>query len=144
MARRKQFAVLSSILADTLGTENRSRRRRNRPDTYNKQHAASVAIQALFEYLADTMNNGHPEEAKRAAQFYDELQGIDEDRILSSIQSLQNLLIEKQKRGQQIYSTLWRRAPHNLGIAYGKYLVTANPDIVVEDLFESYIETKTS
>lgn len=144
MARKgtmQQFPVLQSTLADALGTK---RSRRPRLPGYRQQHAATVAIEALFDYLADVSRAGHPEEAKSASSHYQQLRSLDEEALLRSIQSLLPLLIEKHPRGAQIYNTVWKHAPHRLGVAYGKYLVTASPEVVVDELFQTYAEIMTS
>jgi len=142
MARRKsqrEFATMRSILADALGT-----RRKSRPVSYNAKDAAALAIQGLYEYLADIAAAGHPDDAKIAAQHYQELQGAEKEHLLRSIQSLLPLLVASHPRGARIYNVLWRRAPYHLGWAYGKYLVTASADIATEDLLETYAEVKSA
>lgn len=98
----------------------------------------SIAAQGCLEYLAELTDY---REGAKAEQLLAELDQIPVGRLGESILfSMENLLIEHHPRGNTIFRTLRSRAPARLGRGYAMYRMYQDPAMVVEELFEDFIE----
>jgi len=98
----------------------------------------SIAVQGCLEYLADMTESREGAEAQRLLA---ELEALPVNRLGDSIlTSMENLLINKHRRGGLIFQTLRQRAPERLGRGYAMYRLLQDPDLVVEELFWDYLD----
>jgi len=125
---------LEKELAKALGLQPKAPRRK----PLSEEAIRSIAVQGCLEYLAEL--TGYREGAK-AREILAELEEIPVSRLGDSILfSMENLLIERHPRGNMIFRTLRSRAPERLGRGYAMYRMFQDPAMVVEDLFEDFIE----
>jgi hypothetical protein len=98
----------------------------------------SIAVQGCLEYLVDLTGS---REGAQAQKLLAELEEIPVNRLGESIlTSMENLLIEKHRRGGLIFHTLRSRAPERLGRGYAMYRMFQDPAMVVEELFDDYLD----
>ena len=104
----------------------------------SEEATRSIAVQGCLEYLVDLSES---REGAQAKVLLAELAELPVNRLGESILfSMENLLIERHPRGNMIFHTLRSRAPERLGRGYAMYRLLQDPDMVVEELFEDFIE----
>jgi hypothetical protein len=130
----KRFGGVQKEMAKVLDLRPPAPRRK----PLSEEAIRSTAVQGCLEYLAELTDY---REGAEAEQLLAELEEIPVGRLGESILlSMENLLIERHPRGGMVFHTLRSRAPSRLGRGYAMYRIFQDPEMVVEELFEDFIE----